>query len=115
MTAADPNMMDITNHYIAQGVSGGLLKLVFFIAIIVACFKTLGRRLSAEDEGSAAGFLVWAVGVALFAHCVSFMSVTYFDQILVVWYWLLAVICLIACAADKNICLSERCGVCAAA
>ena len=26
--AADPNMMDITNHYVMEGIKGGLLKLV---------------------------------------------------------------------------------------
>ena len=45
---SDPNMMDITNHFIVQAVSGGLLKLLLFIAIIVASFKSIGRRLRAE-------------------------------------------------------------------
>lgn len=40
--AADPNMMDITNHYVMEGVKGGILKLGLFVAIIVACFRRLG-------------------------------------------------------------------------
>ncbi len=32
------------------------------------------------------------MGATLFAHCLSFTSVPYFDQIIVIWYWLLAVI-----------------------
>ena len=90
--AGDPNNMDITNHYIVQGVSGGLLKLLLFLAIIVASFKTVGRWFKSEDAESPIGILVWAVGVSLFAHCLSFVSTTYFDQIVVVWYWLLAMI-----------------------
>jgi hypothetical protein len=90
--AADPNMMDITNHYVMEGVKGGLLKLVLFIVIIVRCFGSVGRRLHAEEAESPGRFLVWALGVSLFVHCLSFLSITYFDQSIVVWYWLLAVI-----------------------
>lgn len=92
VTPADPNMMDITNHYIVQGVSGGLLKLVLFLAIIVVSFKIIGRWFKSENADPSVGILVWAAGVSLFSHCLSFVSTTYFDQIVVVWYWLLAVI-----------------------
>ncbi len=88
----DPNMMDITNHYIAQGVSGGLLKLVLFVAIIVASFKIISRWFKSENADSTGGILVWAAGVSLFSHSLSFVSTTYFDQIVVIWYWLLAMI-----------------------
>jgi len=88
---SDPNMMDITNHYIVQGVSGGLLKLILFLAIIVASFKTVGRWIKEHDDTEGA-ILVWAAGVSLFSHCLSFVSTTYFDQIVVVWYWVLAII-----------------------
>jgi hypothetical protein len=92
VTPADPNMMDITNHYVVQGVSGGLLKLALFIALIVASFKTVGRWIKDSDADVPTKILVWAAGVSLFAHCLSFVSTTYFDQIVVIWYWLLAVI-----------------------
>jgi hypothetical protein len=101
VTSADPNMMDITNHYIAQGVSGGLLKLVLFLAIIVVSFKSVGRWLKVEGADSSAGILVWGAGVSLFAHCLSFVSTTYFDQIVVVWYWLLAMIASIPAWGNK--------------
>lgn len=92
VTPGDPNMMDITNHYIVQGVSGGMLKLILFLAIIVASFKSVGRWLEVEDTEPPAQLLVWSAGVSLFAHCLSFVSATYFDQIVVVWYWILALI-----------------------
>lgn len=92
--AADPNMMDITNQFVDEGVKGGILKLVLFVTIIVVCFKGIGRVLRTEVAEWPAGFFVWSLGVTLFAHCLSFISVTYFDQIIVIWYWLLAAICL---------------------
>jgi hypothetical protein len=93
---ADPNMMDITNHYIMEGVKGGLLKLVLFFLIVILCFKSLGRWLLSPAAEAAPALFVWALGVSLFSHCVSFISITYFDQIIVIWYWLLAVVGVLA-------------------
>ena len=91
--AANPNMMDITNHYVEEGVKGGLLKLFFFVALIVSSFRRIGEilRSLALPRGPAA-FFVWTLGVSLFGHCLSFFSITYFDQLIIVWFWLIAVI-----------------------
>lgn len=92
----DANMVDIVNQYVAEGVNGGVLKLGLFVLIIISCFKGLGRALRDEPPSSRAGFIVWAIGVSLFTHCFSFFSISYFDQMIVVWIWLLASIsCLV--------------------
>jgi hypothetical protein len=89
----DPNNIDITNQFVAEGVRGGVVKLALYIAIIVQCFKTVGRAVQARTTNSlAGGMLCWAMGVTLFAHCVSFWSVAYYDQLTVVYFWLLAAI-----------------------
>lgn len=96
--ASDPNNMDITNHYIAEGLGGGLLKLGLFIAMIVAGYKTIGGWVgSAGAMPTPVRMFVWSIGVCLTAHCVSFISISYFDQIVVMWYWLLAVLAMLAC------------------
>jgi hypothetical protein len=88
----DPNMVDITNHYIAQGIKGGVLGLWLFLAIIVCCFKIVGRAVRFNTELAVEQKLLWAFGVCLAAHCTAFISVSYFDQINVFWFWLLAMI-----------------------
>jgi len=98
--AADPRMMDITNHYVMEGVKGGVLKLALFVAILVQGFKAIGRARRAETPGSPDAFFIWAMGVALFTHCLSFLSVTYFDQSILALYWLLAAI---VCATGKKL------------
>jgi hypothetical protein len=99
----DPDNIDITSQYVVEAVKGGALKLILFIAIIVQCFKALGRRIQAEALGSeTAGILWWAIGVCLFTHCVSFWSIPYFDQMDVVWSWLLAAISRIACDEEAD-------------
>jgi hypothetical protein len=99
--AADPDMMDITNHYVMEGVKGGILKLGLFIAIIAACFGSVERGIRAQVGGPTAALFVWGLGVALFVHCVSFVSITYFDQSIVLWFWLLAAIGFVGHAASQ--------------
>ena len=91
---ADENMWDITNQYVWEGVNGGLFAMILFILTIVFCFRAVGRtvrRLPATHGGDERR-LVWALGAALFAHAASFMSISYFDQNVVNWYMLLAMI-----------------------
>jgi hypothetical protein len=93
----DPDNIDITNQFILEGVRGGVLKLALFFTLIVLCFKAIGRRIQNATAASlAAGMLLWAMGVSVYTHCISFFSVTYYDQLAVIWYWLLAVISRIA-------------------
>ena len=43
-----------------------------------------------KDAPAAWRHLAWAMGVCLACHCTAFISVSYFDQIQVYWFWLLA-------------------------
>lgn len=100
--AADPNMMDITNHYVMEGVKGGVLKMGMFITLIVVSFNKIGMALRSGSGDFPQTFFVWGIGVSLFVHCLSFVSVTYYDQLIFVWYWMLAVICNIASISMDN-------------
>ncbi len=89
----NPESADITNHFVGVGVNGGLISLVFFILIIIYCFKRLGFSLQLMKNATIdVKMTLWALGVAVFAHVISFMSVSYFDQIIIFWYMVLAVI-----------------------
>jgi hypothetical protein len=87
-------LFDVTSQYISEAANGGLLTMVLFILIIVRCFGGIGRavRAAAESRQRAASWCLWALGAALFAHTVSFMSVSYFDQNVVNWYLLVAMV-----------------------
>jgi hypothetical protein len=82
---------DIANQYVGIGESAGLLPFLLFIALIVYGFKHLGRARHAAGDLKQRRFL-WAVGCALFAHVVAFFGLSYFDQLIVAWYVLLAII-----------------------
>lgn len=91
---SDPNMTDITSQYIAEGVDGGILTMLLFIGVIILCFRQIGRQLRVlyREGATAAVGATWCIGVALFAHATSFLSVAYFDQLKVIWYFVLAII-----------------------
>jgi hypothetical protein len=85
--------VDITNHYVHIGVRGGLLLVLIFVGILFKSFQFLGRtmrimRLTRDP----AEFMLWCVGASLFAHCVSFMGVPYFDQSYVLLFFVIGAI-----------------------
>lgn len=88
------DMWDISNQFVNEGVRGGLLTFVLFLAIIVYCFKGLGAaRKQAEANGDVmAARSMWTLGTALLANIVAFFGITYFDQTSIAWYAFLAMI-----------------------
>jgi hypothetical protein len=84
-----PGLQDITNQYLLEGIRGGAATLVLFLAILTVAFGAVGRlhRLAATQTEAVSA---WALGVVLFVHATSFMGVSYFGQINVLWYLSLA-------------------------
>jgi hypothetical protein len=84
---------DITNQYIAQGVKGGLPMMIIFITILVYCFKYMGRLIRHYAERPFLDrFMIWSLGSVMFAHMITFFSVSYFDQIIVFLYSIIGMI-----------------------
>jgi hypothetical protein len=83
--------VDITNHYLAQGVRGGLPLLGLFISLLWCGFRYAGqvaRNLRGWDTERE--FFTWTIGAGLFAHAASCVSVAYFDQSILFLYLTLA-------------------------
>jgi hypothetical protein len=95
-TTNNPNwgfdMWDTANWYVGSCVSGGLLALISFVGIIVLAFTTVGRVRRRYQDDPGGEHFVWGLGAALFAGCVSFLGIELFDQSIVAWYALLALI-----------------------
>lgn len=84
---------DITNQYVLSAISGGLAGLILFVLIIVMCFRNLGIALrESRHEFPGSKLFLWCLGSVLFAHVVALFSVTYFDQMHVVWWGFLGMI-----------------------
>ena len=85
------DMWDTANQYVSICDNSGLLPFILFLAVLVYGFKYLGRARRAASDKKTALFL-WALGSALFANAVAFFGISYFDQTMVAWYALLAMI-----------------------
>lgn len=83
---------DVTNQYILEGVSGGVVTMMLFCGVIAVAFRGVGRMWRSQTHQPYRLVQAWSLGVSLFAHCTMFIGVSYFGQIIVVWYLLLAAI-----------------------
>jgi hypothetical protein len=85
-------LQDMTNQYILEGTRGGFLTLCFFVAVITVAFREVGKLWRTQSYHRFRLALSWALGTSLFIHCISFIGVSYFGQIWIIWYLLLAMI-----------------------
>jgi hypothetical protein len=83
---------DLTNQYILEGIVGGIATMCLFIAVIVIAFREVGRLWRLQTKNLYQLAISWALGVSLFVNCMNFIGVSYFGQIWIVWYLLLAII-----------------------
>lgn len=83
---------DITNHYLVMGVAGGLPLMLLFIGVLTLGYSFVGQMLKISQLSLKSRFMTWAFGAALFAHSVTFVSISYFDQSFVFLYLTLAII-----------------------
>jgi hypothetical protein len=88
------DMWDVDNAFVAAGVGGGLITFLAFIAVLVYAYKRIGqsRRLTGKSRTENDERLVWAIGASLFANTVGFFGIVYFDQSILLWYSLLAMV-----------------------
>lgn len=88
-----PQLADVTNQFVVVAAEGGLITLIVFAWIISLCFARVGLVVhAAERENRPLAIGAWAIGCSLMAHIASFISVSYFDQNIVNWSILLAII-----------------------
>jgi len=84
---------DTTNQFIAEGVRGGILTMALFTCIVVTTFSYMGKTmLLTKREPRKYQLFLWSIGVGVFSNVMSFLSVAYFDQNIVTWFLIVAVV-----------------------
>ena len=86
------DMWDTANEYVGTCDNSGLLPFLLLLATLVYGFKYVGRARRAVARDKKKALFLWALGAALFANVVAFFGISYFDQTIVAWYGLLALI-----------------------
>lgn len=88
-------LQDVTNQYVLEGIEGGFLTLIFFIIIMILCFRKVGKfiKIKADNPGLIIQQkMVWSYGVLLLTHTVIFLAVSYFGQMITIFYLHIAMI-----------------------
>ena len=82
---------DITNQYVAEAVSGGLVTLVLFVCLMIFAAKILGSY-SLRLASKANQWLMWCICVSVLGHCIAFLGVGYFGQIRMLLYLMFGIV-----------------------
>jgi hypothetical protein len=86
------DMWDLSNQFVAEGVSGGLVTFVCFLAMISMCFSRIGTARKLVEGDRKQEWLFWFLGAALLSHIVAFFGISYFDHTQIAWFALFAMI-----------------------
>jgi hypothetical protein len=97
------DMWDLSNQFVAEGVSGGLVTFVCFLAMISMCFGRVGTARKLVEGDRKQEWLFWFLGAALLSHIVAFFGISYFDHTQIAWFALFAMII----AATAPICQTK--------
>ena len=91
------DMWDLSNQYVLIADQAGLIPLIAFLIILVLAFRYVGnaRKAIATVGNGRMEFFMWTVGACIFANVVAFFGIGYFDQTVVAWYAILAMIIVI--------------------
>lgn len=84
---ANENHTDITNHYLAMGVLGGMPLLLLFVWVLVAAITAVSKALRRAPRHEQ--FMIWILGSTLFGHATTFLSISYYAQAIFFLYFLL--------------------------
>lgn len=78
-------LKDDTNHFLVVGLEGGIPLLLVFLIVIALAFGSVGRAWRAAGKNRPIVIAAWALGVSLLMHIMSFFSVVYFGQCVMLW------------------------------
>jgi hypothetical protein len=86
------SMWDLCNQFVVVALLGGLLSLVFYIAIFSRSFRAIGKARKVVNGNRGQEWLLWCLGVDLFANVVAHFGINYMAQMMMSLFPLLACI-----------------------
>jgi hypothetical protein len=83
---------DLSNQYVQTADTAGLIPLVSFVVLFVFAYKYLGRARQAAEGDKNRELFIWAICAAVFANMLAMFGIDYFDQTMIAWYAILAIV-----------------------
>jgi len=78
-------LSDVTNQYVLEGITGGAIGLAFFLVLLFMLLNGL-RKKALEEPDDYKRIIIWGVWTSLFMQAMIFFAVSYFGQMLLMWY-----------------------------
>jgi len=91
-TLTTPGGADITNQYLKFGISSGVIAIFLFIFLLKNAYGTIGNAMAVVPKTVHNQALLWAIGVCLTVHVITWLGISYFDQFYAVWLMQLSLI-----------------------
>jgi hypothetical protein len=86
------SMWDLCNQFVVVALTGGLLTLVFYIAIFTRSFRAIGTARKQVNGDSGQEWFLWCLGSVLFATVVAHFGINYMAQLMMGFFPVLACI-----------------------
>jgi len=97
------DMWDLSDQFVAVALTGGLLTLVFYVAIFSRSFGAIGTARKQVNGNRGEEWLLWCLGSVLFANVVAHFGINYMAQMMMTVFPLLACISIAAFEARQEI------------
>jgi hypothetical protein len=85
-------MWDLSNQFVAVGLTGGLITLLLFLGVLSRSFGDLGKARKRAGGDRKLQWLCWCLGSALLAHVVGWFGCSYMAKMQMSLFPLLAMI-----------------------
>ena len=86
------DMWDLCNQFVVVALTGGLVTLVFYIAIFSRSFGAIGTARKQVNGDRGQEWFLWCLGLDLFANVVAHFGINYMAQMMMSLFPLLACI-----------------------
>jgi hypothetical protein len=87
---------DLCNQFAAVALTGGLLTLIFYIAIFKQGFSAVGKAIKRVDGDHDQEWMFWCFGSSLFAVVVAHFGINYMAQLIMGFFPLIACISVVS-------------------
>jgi hypothetical protein len=86
------DMWDLSNQFVAEAETGGLLTFICFVLVISRSFSRIGTARKIVENQSKQEWFMWFLGISLFTHIVSYFGISYFDNTKIYWCVFLSIV-----------------------
>lgn len=94
---------DLCNQFVAVALTGGLLTLIFYVAIFSRSFSAIGKARKLVEGNHKQEWFLWCFGAVLFATVVAHVGINYMAHLIMGFFVLVACISMVTFEASQAV------------